>query len=121
MGAEIYAIITCTNEMRGDNFIEKFSLREDYIEKFCNESGSGNIFYRRASGEIIIDFESLDQVDLELVGVLGRKECALSFFSQFLTEESVNLLQNCFTREGSGMYLVATKRFTLSLVPAYLF
>ena len=112
--AEVYAFITCRNEMHGDMPIENFRLREDYIEKFCNENGSENKFHKRASGEIIVDFDSLDQVNLELVGVFGRKQCALLFFGQFLTEESVHLLQDCFSREGPGMYLVATRKSSLS-------
>ena len=120
--AETFPLITCADQTQGDRVVEQFLVRAEYIKQLCNlKEGCENFYYDISSG-LNINFTELSNFELDLVGILGQLDNAKIFFRRILANKSFGKLLRTIKKEGSGMYLIASKSiFSCAKTKAYLY
>ena len=90
--------------------VEKFTLSESGVENICNLGSKRDdevpIFYNSLSHGIMIDFETLNKLRIECLGLFGPCEAVLQIVASLIPSESVEVFQDKFKSLATGLYLI---------------
>ena len=118
---QLTQFIIVTTEMQDGFAVEKFSLSEDGVKYLCDLVpdqlvGEFPVFYNSCTHGMMIDFEVMNQLTIECVGLFGPLKGVIECLSKFSITTHLPALEKLLRSEKPGLYLLNFSRQKLNFI-----
>ena len=107
----IIPLIQFSAEKQEEFSVDKFYLSEEGVEELCNlvsdeGSGEAHLYFRSPTRGVVIDFESLDSISANIIGLFGPNSSVVQTMERILGLTSLEIMKENLIILKEGLYLV---------------